>query len=321
VKSDKLTFARAIQIAMETEDAARVAKETVFGTKPELLHKVVRSRKSPGKSTSKDAEKHEIPVCYRCGKKGHLSEDCGFKNAVCNFCKQKGHLQSVCRNKKQLESEVKYVAINSISDEATAAVPKVEIPVKINDQTCTLELDTAAGRSFLSVSTWEQLGRPKLRQPGFTYQSASPHSLPVQGCFTAKTLFPKSGQISDVTFMVCAIHGLNLLGRSAKTQMGISLDRMLHPESIGHSPVQALTLEQDVPLQRACEQFPELFQSEMGCLKDFELEVKFEPDATPSFYKPRAAPSRCRRISVTLLTPALQKESEHQSLSTLGEHQ
>jgi len=87
VKSDELTFAWAIQIAMETEEAARVAKETVFGTKSELLHKVGRSRKLPGKSTSKDTERHKIPVCYRCGKKGHLSEDCRFKNAVCNFCK------------------------------------------------------------------------------------------------------------------------------------------------------------------------------------------------------------------------------------------
>jgi len=176
--------------------------------------------------------------------------------------------------KKQFESEVKYVAINSIFDEATAAVPKLEIPVKINDLTCTLELDTVAGGSFLSVSTWEQLGRPRLQQTSFTYQSASSHSMPVQGCFTAKTLFPKSGQISVVSFMVTAIPGLNLLGRSSIKQMGISLDRMLYPESIGHSPVQALTLKQDVPLQRACqqlcEQFPELFQSEMGCLKDFE---------------------------------------------------
>ena len=43
MKSDELAFAREIQIAMETEDAARVAKKTVFGTKPELLHKVCRS--------------------------------------------------------------------------------------------------------------------------------------------------------------------------------------------------------------------------------------------------------------------------------------
>jgi len=55
--------------------------------------------------------------------------------------------------------------------------------------------------------------------------------------------------------------------------------------------VRTFTLEQDVPLQRACqqlcEQFPEFFEPEIGCLKDFELEVNFKPDAKPSFCKPR----------------------------------
>jgi len=68
--------------------------------------------------------------------------------------------------------------------------------------------------------------------------------------FTAKTLFPKSGRTSDVT----AIPGLNLLGRTAIKLMGISLDRMLYPERIGHSPVRALTLEHDVWLQGAGQQ-------------------------------------------------------------------
>jgi len=94
--------------------------------------------------------------------------------------------------------------------------------------------------------------------------------------------------------MVTTTTGLNLLGRSAIKQMGISLDRMLYHESIRHAPVRALTLEQDVPLQRACQQlceeFAELFKPEMGCLKDFELEVRFKPDAKPSFCKPRAVP-------------------------------
>ena len=86
MKSDELTFARAIQIAMETEDAARVAKKIIFGIKSELLQKVSRSRELPGKSPSKDAKKNDIPVCYQCGKKCHRSEDCRFKTVVCNFC-------------------------------------------------------------------------------------------------------------------------------------------------------------------------------------------------------------------------------------------
>ena len=39
VKDDDLTFARAIEIAIETEDAAKVAKETVYGTKTKTVDK------------------------------------------------------------------------------------------------------------------------------------------------------------------------------------------------------------------------------------------------------------------------------------------
>jgi len=143
--------------------------------------------------------------------------------------------------------------------------------------------------------------------------------------FYGKNVVPNSGRTSDITFMVTAIPGLNLLGRSAIKQMGISLDRMLYPERIGHSPVRALTLEQDVPLQRACqnlcEQYPELFQSEMGCLKDFELEVNFKPDAKPSFCKQRAVPIALQEdlshaydagIAKGVWTPATFNSWEHQ---------
>eukprot|EP00914_Ancora_sagittata_P022662 GHVO01044975.1.p1 GENE.GHVO01044975.1~~GHVO01044975.1.p1 ORF type:complete len:278 (+),score=45.87 GHVO01044975.1:510-1343(+) len=40
IKDDDLTFARAIQIAIETEDAAKVAKETVHGSRPKPVNKV-----------------------------------------------------------------------------------------------------------------------------------------------------------------------------------------------------------------------------------------------------------------------------------------
>jgi len=51
IKDDDLTFAKAVHIATETEDAAKVAKETVFGSKPRPVHKLrardIKSSKSP----------------------------------------------------------------------------------------------------------------------------------------------------------------------------------------------------------------------------------------------------------------------------------
>ena len=58
------------------------------------------------------------------------------------------------------------------------------------------------------------------------------------------------------------------------------------------------TIESDnephIRLQHAChkqcEVFPDLFKPELGCLKDFELEVKFKPDAKTVFCKPNTVP-------------------------------
>ena len=39
-----------------------------------------------------------------------------------------------------------------------------------------------------------------------------------------------------------------------------------------------------------CQDFPDLFKQELGCLKDFQLEIQFKPDSKPIFCKPRAVP-------------------------------
>ena len=54
------------------------------------------------------------------------------------------------------------------------------------------------------------------------------------------------------------------------------------------------TLKPDKKLQEACEKlcedFPDLFKPELGCLRDFELEVKFKDNAKPVFCKPWRVP-------------------------------
>ena len=39
-----------------------------------------------------------------------------------------------------------------------------------------------------------------------------------------------------------------------------------------------------------CKEFPDLWKPELGCLKDYSLEVKFKPDVRPRFCKPRTVP-------------------------------
>nr|KAG5699085.1 hypothetical protein BaRGS_017768 [Batillaria attramentaria] len=95
----------AVKIAIETEDAAKVAKETVYGSKPRPVNKV--------KANNKGGQ-------------------------------PKNHQQS-----------------NSTTSNS-AKCYRLDVPVTIQDQQFTMELDTATTGNFVSVPVWKQLGKPKL---------------------------------------------------------------------------------------------------------------------------------------------------------------
>ena len=98
VKDTDLTFAKAIQTAIETEDAAKVAKETVYGSKPRPVNKVHKNTRGGQQKGKKQSDSTEMK-CYRCGDKRHRATDCKYKEAKCNFCEKIGHLEAVCKKK------------------------------------------------------------------------------------------------------------------------------------------------------------------------------------------------------------------------------
>ena len=123
VKDDELTFSRAVEIAVETKDAAKVAKETVYGSKPtQSVHKVTANKFS--KKTASNSEDSGRPKvkCFRCGKTNHVAPNCRFKDAVCNFCKITGHLEKVCRKKTQQSttSPVKAIDVQEVNSIANS---------------------------------------------------------------------------------------------------------------------------------------------------------------------------------------------------------
>nr|KAG5696115.1 hypothetical protein BaRGS_020516 [Batillaria attramentaria] len=249
VKDTELDFAKAVKIAIETEDAAKVAKETVYGSKPRPVNKVKMNNKGG---------------------------------------RPKNHQQS-----------------NSTTSNS-AKCYRLDVPVTIQDQQFTMELDTATTGNFVSVPVWKQLGKPKLDDVTHRYESASKHDLPVLGTFMGQTKDPVTGKQSSIPYIVTKIPDLNLLGRNAIQALGISVDNALGLKSI-ESQVKSEGAKESHPktssttyasLQKdchtLCDKFPDLFKEELGCLKDFELEVKFKSDAKPVFHKARPVPFALR---------------------------
>ena len=157
------------------------------------------------------------------------------------------------------------------------------------------EVDTGAGDNFLGKTAWKELGEPILEAPSQQFESASQHKLPVLGTVLLQAETENYNQQS-LGFNVTELPDLNLLGRSAIAQLGISVDTLIEQNSGAHAQCNAVfeDLKPDRKLQaecrKLCEEFPHLFKPELGRLKDFELEVKFKPDAKLNFCKARAVP-------------------------------
>ena len=283
VKDTDLTFAKAIEVALEVEEAAKVAKETVCGTAhiPQGVHAMQKNKEGPKKEV----------VCFRCGKKGHKATECRHKESTCSHCQKKGHLEKACLQKKKGSKPV----VRSIySCQQTFCLPAEElhVTIQLEGHPVKFEVDTGSGDSFIGKDAWREMGQPSLSEPRRQYKSASQHPLPVLGILT------KTADQGDVAleFNVTKQPRLNLLGRRAIQQLGLSVDALL---GLKHSENEEVNnvfdhLKPDTALQQrckvVCDEFPDLFKPELGKLKDFELEVCFKEEAKSVFCKPRSVP-------------------------------
>jgi len=83
MKADELDLTTAIQVAIQMDDAAKVAKETVYGPKsvPAFVIAQKSSRQQP---VLQRPPKKEVSVgqqrCYLCGNSGHIATSCKFKD-------------------------------------------------------------------------------------------------------------------------------------------------------------------------------------------------------------------------------------------------
>ena len=174
VKDSELTFAKAILTAVEMEDAARVAKETVYGAKQTPVHKIQATKKKPSPANPNPSSKFVIlrkrdfpkGTCPRCGKTEHTSKDCPFKTSTCHFCQKLGHIESACLQKRRGSQPVMNITkreikmVNSIN-----TVPQLEQQVSIQGRDFIFEVDTGAADNFCSHDIWVKLGKCPSSRP------------------------------------------------------------------------------------------------------------------------------------------------------------
>ena len=298
VKDDELTFSRAVEIAAETEEAAKAAKETTYGIGAVPVNKVVKSKFQKKQSSKKGgASKSDTKACHRCGRAGHKPQDCSFRDAECYNCKKKGHLSAVCRSKTtQTNPKVGSITVKlpqTVSTTLGSEEDKLQVSLQVNHQPVKFDVDTGSRDSFCSKDIWEKVGKPTLEPPLCEYLTCTRNKIPVLGTFSTEVWMENSPTKATINFNVWEDFG-NLLGLKAMRTLKLDINDLVNTPLLSSINAVMEDMSPDLILENSCKkvcaEFPDLFKEELGCLKDFELDVKFKSDAKPVFCKPRTVP-------------------------------
>ena len=114
-----LTFKTALELAQSMESAAKNLKELSDSSKRDTTHAAAGSTPTPqepvNQITNTSAKSQQ---CYCCGKKGHYTPACKYKDTICNKCGKVSHLQKVCRSKHTKPTQGTR-PVNNIQDDET----------------------------------------------------------------------------------------------------------------------------------------------------------------------------------------------------------
>ena len=169
-----LTWKTAVEIALAMEVAGKQAN--TFRNAPTDGEINYISENQQRKSS-----KPKKP-CFRCGE-DHIPQKCRFKDETCRNCKGRGHIARVCKKRTlalpsghangsrseqdRKKQSVRYVERDDSprdSDEEFKLFqishekpePSIMIPVKVNGEDCSMELDTGVSVSIMSEEAWKK---------------------------------------------------------------------------------------------------------------------------------------------------------------------
>ncbi|XP_063954090.1 uncharacterized protein K02A2.6-like [Lytechinus pictus] len=296
-----LDFDKALSLATAIETADRNTADLREGKQPgsETVNKVrePRSGRNQRGPRSKDAS------CFRCGRAMHTeSEECPAKREECYKCGKKGHFSRVCRSSKKAdqgkdkgkkymsrsakersqkshhleEEEEVYTLYHTTKENKTSEPFTVDINVK--GEVVAMEIDTGSGVTIISEETWKKTWKGgeklKLRDSRVKLRTYNKGKIEVMG----ECIVPVShnNQTASLRLLVAKGAGPSLLGRDWMKVIRLDWQEVF---SVIEDRLSSLLSSHS-----------EVFNKELGTLKDVEVDIDIDPAIKPKFLKARPVP-------------------------------
>ena len=264
-----VTLQTAIETSVAMEAAAKSAKQ-IHGVGLEGVHRLGDGSKYPSNVNNKSAGRNNSNVnrggnkeCYRCGSQRHLADKCPFKNSECFYCKKRGHTRQMCRkagaanrqgvnvnlieeaeseeNEFEIseeieikESDLHVLNLYRLGDETAESNDPIMITMKCNKKEVTMEVDTGAAVTVMSITLFRELEGGKLEISNLRLRTYTGEIISPLGVGWLVVEYNSITMELPVTVLKGSVP--TLLGRNWMTQLNINWDLLFPPRELRTHP-------------------------------------------------------------------------------------
>ena len=296
----KLDFQKALDIALAMESANRDLKNIGNDVKNVQLPTSSSVHKLSSRDKPKQRRSSSTFNCYRCNSKDHAAKDCSYKQHVCHFCKKKGHLKKACNklrsrgNIKSLEEQPPLETAQEHDEYSLFALSgdkssSITVNLTIEGSILPMEVDTGSSRTIISKSTFcKYLTGKQLTPTNARLKTYSGQEVKVCGELMVNAAY--GGQQATLPLLVVEGDGQSLLGRDWLHCLKLDWHQIF---SIHHNNC----------MEEVLSHHKEVFGTELGTLKGYEVKIQLEDNAQPKFCRARPVP--------LALKPLVEKELDN----------
>ncbi|XP_033228849.1 uncharacterized protein K02A2.6-like [Belonocnema kinseyi] len=314
-KSKEITFDQALEEALPREEATQnsvgAAQTLVSRSHKQESFALGQKRQNKNKKKQSSSE----VKCYCCGKAGHETNECKYRDRKCDFCLRKGHLKRACIRKMKLSN--KFLEENSSSSEseeeisdqvsgsgpsrssnfidfhninsevitsdsdATRAAP-IFFDVKINGKIVAMEFDSGTYFSVMSEGfvnkTFGSLKVTRSKTKLISYENKTMES---RGQLKNLTV-TFNNKTKVLSCLVLKGDKIPLIGRQWLSIFGLwPLERLLHSDIVAKSKMGIYSMQAEGVRESILKEFEKLFSDTPDVYNKRKVKIHIKPNVKP----------------------------------------